>query len=267
MRPATTTTSSADAVIQGVSRPRKYSDALAAADDRDRDRDHTPPMMYFLADEATVQAATAAAAPAPASASMSSNAGSSTFGVRSLQASVSDSELKGSSSGSRRISPAPAGASASATEGVEARDEEQEDQDEEDEDGMLDRLDTHSMASLSTANPDFMSGVPSPKTNMSVPLTPVLGASISPSPIGGSPVASRSRSASGGGGGGGSGGGDFFGGGGPQLIMPQIVIPSRRPFTENGKRIGRLKILIAGDSGRYISLLLTISPRTQTQLT
>ena len=36
----------------------------------------------------------------------------------------------------------------------------------------------------------------------------------------------------------------------PQLIMPSIKIPSRRPFTDRGKRIGRLKLLIAGDSGR-----------------
>ncbi|KAL2259175.1 hypothetical protein VTK26DRAFT_7240 [Humicola hyalothermophila] len=35
----------------------------------------------------------------------------------------------------------------------------------------------------------------------------------------------------------------------PQLIMPSIKMPSRRPFTEEGKRMGRLKVLIAGDSG------------------
>ena len=35
----------------------------------------------------------------------------------------------------------------------------------------------------------------------------------------------------------------------PQLIMPSIKMPSRRPFTERGKDLGRLKILIAGDSG------------------
>ncbi|KAF3770233.1 hypothetical protein M406DRAFT_246793 [Cryphonectria parasitica EP155] len=34
-----------------------------------------------------------------------------------------------------------------------------------------------------------------------------------------------------------------------QLVMPSIKMPSRRPFTDEGKRIGRLKILIAGDSG------------------
>ncbi|KAF8471794.1 Septin-domain-containing protein [Kalaharituber pfeilii] len=35
----------------------------------------------------------------------------------------------------------------------------------------------------------------------------------------------------------------------PQFIMPTIKIPSRRPFTKRGKSIGKLKILVAGDSG------------------
>lgn len=39
----------------------------------------------------------------------------------------------------------------------------------------------------------------------------------------------------------------------PQLVMPSIRMPSRRPFTDEGKRIGRLKVLIAGDSGVYTS--------------
>ena len=36
----------------------------------------------------------------------------------------------------------------------------------------------------------------------------------------------------------------------PQLIMPSIKMPSRRPFTDRGKEMGRLKIMIAGDSGK-----------------
>ena len=36
----------------------------------------------------------------------------------------------------------------------------------------------------------------------------------------------------------------------PQLIMPSIKMPSRRPFTERGKAMGRLKVLFAGDSGK-----------------
>ncbi|EEH16161.2 hypothetical protein PABG_06248 [Paracoccidioides brasiliensis Pb03] len=35
----------------------------------------------------------------------------------------------------------------------------------------------------------------------------------------------------------------------PQLIMPSIQMPSRRPFTEKGKSIGKFKILIAGAAG------------------
>ncbi|KAH8668328.1 hypothetical protein BX600DRAFT_253780 [Xylariales sp. PMI_506] len=35
----------------------------------------------------------------------------------------------------------------------------------------------------------------------------------------------------------------------PQLVMPSIRMPSRRPFTEKGRSIGRLKVLIAGKSG------------------
>ncbi|KAI2626706.1 Septin-domain-containing protein [Hypoxylon sp. NC1633] len=35
----------------------------------------------------------------------------------------------------------------------------------------------------------------------------------------------------------------------PQLVMPSIRMPSRRPFTEIGKSLGRLKVLFAGDSG------------------
>jgi len=35
----------------------------------------------------------------------------------------------------------------------------------------------------------------------------------------------------------------------PELVMPSITMPSRRPFTGRGKSLGRLKMLIAGDSG------------------
>ena len=43
----------------------------------------------------------------------------------------------------------------------------------------------------------------------------------------------------------------------PQLIMPSIKMPSRRPFTQRGKGIGRFKILIAGNQGT--SLQPTVS--------
>jgi hypothetical protein len=35
----------------------------------------------------------------------------------------------------------------------------------------------------------------------------------------------------------------------PELIMPSIKMPSRRPFTEGGKRLGRFKIMVAGRKG------------------
>lgn len=40
----------------------------------------------------------------------------------------------------------------------------------------------------------------------------------------------------------------------PQFIMPSIKMPSRRPFTATGKSMGRLKVLVAGDSGMEASL-------------
>ena len=39
-----------------------------------------------------------------------------------------------------------------------------------------------------------------------------------------------------------------------QLIMPSIMMPSRRPFTDRGKSMGRLKVLIAGASGDELAL-------------
>lgn len=35
----------------------------------------------------------------------------------------------------------------------------------------------------------------------------------------------------------------------PQLVMPSLIMPSRRPFTENGRNLGKLKILMAGPRG------------------
>lgn len=35
----------------------------------------------------------------------------------------------------------------------------------------------------------------------------------------------------------------------PQLIMPSMVVPRRRPFTNTGKSLGKLKILVAGQAG------------------
>ena len=35
----------------------------------------------------------------------------------------------------------------------------------------------------------------------------------------------------------------------PQLVMPSIAIPSRRPFTTRGKQMGRMRLLVAGGRG------------------
>jgi len=42
----------------------------------------------------------------------------------------------------------------------------------------------------------------------------------------------------------------------PQLVMPSIVIPTRRPFTERGKRMGRLRVLVVGHDGAGKSSLI-----------
>lgn len=36
-----------------------------------------------------------------------------------------------------------------------------------------------------------------------------------------------------------------------QLIMPSIRMPSRRPFTERGKQLGKFKIMVVGSRGMY----------------
>ena len=41
----------------------------------------------------------------------------------------------------------------------------------------------------------------------------------------------------------------------PELIMPSIKMPSRRPFTGRGKRLGRFKILVAGHKGEMAAFI------------
>ncbi len=38
----------------------------------------------------------------------------------------------------------------------------------------------------------------------------------------------------------------------PLLVMPSITMPSRRPFTDRGKSLGKLKVLVAGPKGKLI---------------
>lgn len=40
--------------------------------------------------------------------------------------------------------------------------------------------------------------------------------------------------------------------GASQLIMPSLTMPSRRPFTERGKAMGRFKVLLAGEPGKSL---------------
>ncbi|KAF1913710.1 Septin-domain-containing protein [Ampelomyces quisqualis] len=40
-----------------------------------------------------------------------------------------------------------------------------------------------------------------------------------------------------------------MGGSFPQLVMPSIQMPSRRPFTTKGKAMGKLKVMVAGETG------------------
>lgn len=37
----------------------------------------------------------------------------------------------------------------------------------------------------------------------------------------------------------------------PELVMPSIQMPKRRPFTTKGKAMGKLKLLVAGEPGKF----------------
>lgn len=41
----------------------------------------------------------------------------------------------------------------------------------------------------------------------------------------------------------------------PELVMPSMIMPTRRPFTERGKQFGRLKIMMVGEKGKEILLV------------
>jgi hypothetical protein len=45
----------------------------------------------------------------------------------------------------------------------------------------------------------------------------------------------------------------------PQLVMPSIQMPSRRPFTTKGKAMGKLKIMVAGESGTYTHFVANVT--------
>lgn len=43
----------------------------------------------------------------------------------------------------------------------------------------------------------------------------------------------------------------------PELVMPSIQMPTRRPFTTKGKAMGKLKVLVAGEAGMYRSAIFS----------
>ncbi|KAI7770570.1 hypothetical protein LZL87_002941 [Fusarium oxysporum] len=50
----------------------------------------------------------------------------------------------------------------------------------------------------------------------------------------------------------------------PQLIMPSLMVPRRRPFSEVGKSLGKLKIMVAGQCGiGKTSLIKTLAERCE----
>jgi hypothetical protein len=40
----------------------------------------------------------------------------------------------------------------------------------------------------------------------------------------------------------------------PQLVMPSIQMPTRRPFTTRGKAMGKLKLMVAGGTGACLAV-------------
>jgi hypothetical protein len=44
----------------------------------------------------------------------------------------------------------------------------------------------------------------------------------------------------------------------PELVMPSIQMPRRRPFTATGKNMGRLKVLVAGQAGTSLNSCLSV---------
>jgi hypothetical protein len=44
----------------------------------------------------------------------------------------------------------------------------------------------------------------------------------------------------------------------PQLVMPRVTMPRRKPFTDAGRTMGRLKVMVVGDSGMSSHPSLTL---------
>src|SRR5690554_4205484 len=203
---------SAEALLAGSSsRPRKLSNTSMSAENP---HPTGQPMTFFLADEAAMQASTLT--------THSTSSSGSNYGVRSME--VSTPTLESLQKAVKELEKCDS-EDGSEAEDLRNRETAAVESDTEQEEDELDTLDGQSTASMQSYQ-DYMS----PKADFSQPMTPILG----PATDGlGTPRSTR-------------GGGEMNA---PQFIMPEITMPSRRPFTEKGKRIGRLKIMIAGDSG------------------
>ncbi|UNI19687.1 hypothetical protein JDV02_005858 [Purpureocillium takamizusanense] len=101
---------------------------------------------------------------------------------------------------------------------------------------------------LSRPMTPVLTGVLGPGSAMSVPSSPAISSSVSvsedPHSMSGSfselsPRASPRRGPVTG----------NLGNPGPQLVMPSLTVPRRRPFSEAGKSLGKLKVLVTGRSG------------------
>lgn len=239
-------------------RPKKPS-GTESSSAYPEDREHSVSsrsMTYFLADEATV-----AAASATAGTLTGSLPGTRDYGVRSLEASVEDSDLRWSSRES--VCTSRQSGESLKLRAAKDNDDEVDEDDDKDDDDDDDQDDLHSITSLHSSVPAENVSA-SPQTLLSGPLTPLIGpaSDVPGTPRSGwnisdekeeishkmekrpesseaehdaTPNMSTSM---------------------PQLIMPEITMPSRRPFTIKGKQIGRLKILIAGDSGSVSPLCI-----------
>jgi len=215
---------------------------------------HQPPQMtYFLADEKTMEASLDRS-----SSTISrprENMKQSNFGIESLETTAGSLTSQDNDERGGRLGKARGNWKKSLTRGSAGNDEED-----------MSRSRSPSPKSSQNVSRDMSPSEPrrSPKTNPSQPFTPLnLESPLLGSVVSG-PSSRRNSEA------------DFYtddaasqaivssgeeerdmpsevmDSSASQLVMPSIKMPSRRPFTEKGRNIGRLKILIAGDSGESL---------------
>lgn len=194
----------------------------------------------------------------------------SVYGVQSLEDALAEADLSSEKAGSRLMFADESGTTDVTNDG----DDDQDDDELPPHQGGMDK--TSSPVAAETVNQEQQADPPSvPHTDspsapfrhgprsVSQPLTPLQMAS--PAPDWGSALPSTPKSGSLGsmrlsdedsqaehggsedeGGNGVSGGLDSSV---PQLVMPSLSMPSRRPFTDKGRNMGRLRICVVGRSG------------------